>query len=394
MAHHHNTARAQDENELWFGIPSSSRRQSNPRRAPEQSAYRATTNRLSVSSTTSRTPPSKSVPSSNINKPLPPSPSETGRTQRKRASWRDALRREPSSRPETSSLDTNYLRPEPYPQRYSSLSLNTTDGHFHHNYSRSMPTSPYEHPQAANTAYSPQYPRAHSAAADYEDATQYQPYSAALHPQEPARSVRQQRSTSANNYFDSLSPIRARTFPEPTAYGREVASDRQRPRTWLSPTEPFTDVSQFHLFAEAMTGFPHETDPFSPGGPPQLQGSLFARRPGSEADPIPLRYPDVQSTRSLRDDWQNFEPPSSIPTRPHSASRLSPAGSSNQWASTAHMNTINVELEMLGIDDEELPDDELPDYAQSQAEMSARKRAEASARARELEARWRGTRGR
>lgn len=59
------------------------------------------------------------------------------------------------------------------------------------------------------------------------------------------------------------------------------------------------------------------------------------------------------------------------------------------------MNAVNAELEMLGLDGGSLQDDdELPDYAQSQAEMNAKKRAEAAARARDLEARWRGARGR
>ena len=59
------------------------------------------------------------------------------------------------------------------------------------------------------------------------------------------------------------------------------------------------------------------------------------------------------------------------------------------------MTAINAELEMLGLDgNHSQDDDELPDYAQSQAEMNAKKRAEAAARARDLEARWRGARGR
>lgn len=62
---------------------------------------------------------------------------------------------------------------------------------------------------------------------------------------------------------------------------------------------------------------------------------------------------------------------------------------------TPHMNAVNAELELLGLDgDLSAEDDELPDYAQSQAEMNARKRTEAAARARELEARWQGSRGR
>jgi hypothetical protein len=57
------------------------------------------------------------------------------------------------------------------------------------------------------------------------------------------------------------------------------------------------------------------------------------------------------------------------------------------------MNGINLELERLGLDNEGGPDDELPDYAQSQAEASERRRAEATNRAKELEARWNSSRG-
>jgi hypothetical protein len=59
-----------------------------------------------------------------------------------------------------------------------------------------------------------------------------------------------------------------------------------------------------------------------------------------------------------------------------------------------NLNAINLELERLGLaDNERPPDDELPDYAQSQAEMAALRRNEASARARELESRWNLSRG-
>jgi hypothetical protein len=58
------------------------------------------------------------------------------------------------------------------------------------------------------------------------------------------------------------------------------------------------------------------------------------------------------------------------------------------------MTAVNRELELLGLDDTRRLDEELPDYAQSQAEAHERRREEASARARELEARWRSTRTR
>ncbi|CAI6329340.1 unnamed protein product [Periconia digitata] len=58
-----------------------------------------------------------------------------------------------------------------------------------------------------------------------------------------------------------------------------------------------------------------------------------------------------------------------------------------------HLAVVNMELERLGIEDEQNPDDELPNYQQSQAEMNERRRVEASARARELENRWNSSRG-
>jgi hypothetical protein len=105
---------------------------------------------------------------------------------------------------------------------------------------------------------------------------------------------------------------------------------------------------------------------------------------------IPAPIPDrAHQTAS----WQSFEPPLTS-SRSVSApvSSLAYPDIHDHVHLTPHMHAINAELEMLGLDSEDLPDEELPDYAQSQAEMNARKRQEASARARELEARWRGAR--
>jgi hypothetical protein len=48
-----------------------------------------------------------------------------------------------------------------------------------------------------------------------------------------------------------------------------------------------------------------------------------------------------------------------------------------------------MELEVLSSSDEHQPDDELPDYVQSQTEVYARKQMEARTRASNLEAWWR-----
>ena len=405
MAHHdHRSIRMQSGNELWLTMPVSTRRQDDHDCQLEQSAYQTTSQRISVCSTSAITPPM--IPaittSSDLNKPLPPSPSGQDRRSCKPPSLRGFLRRESSSQ-----MESNHLRPGSSHQNRYSTSLHVdTNGHHRHSYSRSMPSSPYEFRQSSHQDPAT-LPRAHSSASDYSDVVQYQPYSPL--PQHQYTRPQQQRAVSTNPYFETASPPRSRTFPEPTlgVTARDNVYSRPRPHTtWVSPTEPFTDVSQFHLFAEAMTGLPNDAEPLSPTGPPQLQGSLFARRTTADIIPIPLQNPQDSSRtqptrqpqREQRDDWQNFEPPPLMWSRATSALNHTlpvlnqPLDAYQQWQSPSHMGAVTAELDMLGLNDPHGSDDELPDYQQSQAEMAAKKRQEASARARELEARWRGTR--
>jgi hypothetical protein len=405
MAHHnHRSSRIQTENELWLNMPTSSGQRQEYDCGSEQSAYRATSDRIGVCSsnaaTSPRTPTISSV--SNLNKPLPPSPSHLDKQSRKPPSLRSFFRRGSPEQPEST-----HLRPEPYqPKRHSTNLSVDTNNHHRHNYSRSMPNSPYGFSQSSHQDPGP-FPRAHSSASNYSDAVQYQPYS--LPPQQQSIRPQQQRAVSMNPYFETASNPRSRTFPELTlgVTARDSISSRPRPHTtWGSPTEAFTDVSQFHLFAEAMTGLPSDTEPFSPTGPPQLQGSLFARRNANDTIPIPLQHPQpsprTQPTRrpprEQRDDWQNFEPPPLISSRaapalnPTTPLPNPPFDTYHQWQPPSNLSAVTAELELLGLNDPQGSDDELPDYQQSQAEMAAKKRQEASARARELEARWRGTR--
>jgi hypothetical protein len=407
MAHpqyHHAPAESREaQNELWFSMPSSSQRQQEHSRPSEQSAYRTTNHRLSTGSTTlgiSKVAPG--IPSisttADTDKPLPPSPTESERKRRKPNYLRSLL-----GRPSSSRLDPTHLQPQPYHsnQRHSatspSLSLDT-HGPYHHAYSRSMPSSPYEYDQTSTSSHSLASPRANSAATNYPDMTQYQPYTPPLQQQtESTYFPRQQRSTSMNTFFDATPP-RARTFPADTSIAsptmREGVTTRPRPHTWLSPTESFSDASQFSLFVQATTGLPEDSDPFSPTGPPQLQGSLFARRSGNDTIPLPFQNASAaaSSDADWRTGWQSFEPPAFAGHAP--ASSLTQPLPHEQSQRTPDMAAINRELEILGLDDENGLDDELPNYAQSQAETHARRRAEASARAMELEARWRSTRTR
>lgn len=408
MAHRHHAHRSSTstENELWFNMPSSARRQEQPIRASEPSAYRATTHRLSTGSTSSASSRAHAgIPSIHTtidtNKPLPPSPTESERKTRKPAYLRSLLGRSASSH-----LDPTYLQPLPYiaNNRYSSagnsLSLETQNS-YHHAHSRSMPSSPYEYNEAATLHQPGTLPRASSAAAHYPESTQYDPYSPPLQQSSEATYfVRPPRSSSMNAHFDTTPP-RARTFPAESSTAsptmREGVSSRPRPHTWLSPTESFSDASQYSLFVQATTGLPDDSDPFSPTGPPQLQGSLFARRGGN--DTIPLPYQNSQSNTprptNMRTDWQNYEPPPfTFQAAAGHSSNLPRPRSARPSQESSHMAAVNRELELLGLEDDDERDEELPNYAQSQAEAHARRRAEASARARELEARWRNTRSR
>lgn len=364
--------------ELWFAMPGTRRRQ-------EPSAYQATTTRHHATRSTSASqPPVPSITTTvQLDKPLPPSPDSQ---KKQKPGLLSLMKRKPSD-----NLDLSHLRPAPLnTHRRTSSNGNLSPGlpsSYHQ--SRSMPSSPLQH--------SPPHPldmqRARSAAGHYPDIPQYQAYT-------PRPQVtEQQRAVSLGTPFEPIDPRprRGSTFPEsstissPTA--RESISDAPRPHTWVSPTEThatFGDTTDFHLFAEATAGLPGGFDPLSPTETPRLQGSLFAR--GSQNDRIPLLPRDTptqfvpvpipnydwipqHSTSALprRDSYDMNSPPS--PLRPD-------------------LNIINLELERLGLPESEHPaDDELPDYAQSQAEMAAQKRKEASARARELESRWNLARG-
>ncbi|KAH9867618.1 hypothetical protein IAQ61_008212 [Plenodomus lingam] len=348
----------------------------------QQPSFRAEEDIFLPSPTMSPHRPRSSM-NSDLNKPLPPSPLILEKSNRK-SSFRGFLRRKSPVQ-----LQTMHLQPEPYPHRHSTSNTNPND-HYRHGYSRSMPSSPrgFHHSSAL---HDPNFGnRMPSATPHVSESVSHLTY-----PDRPNQTTyfHEQRPNSTSNY-DTTTPSRlCTTLPSSNDHSttRENVADRVRPHTWLSPTEPFTDMSQFHLFAEAMTGLPDDTESSSPDESPRLEGSLFARRSFNDTIPLPLQHPQESeaSRRSPRIDSHNFEPPSY--TTPQLApGPISPA--SQQWQPSPHMQALRAELELLGLEDEHASDCELPNYAQSQAEMSAKKRAEASARARELEERWRNTR--
>ncbi|PSN67800.1 hypothetical protein BS50DRAFT_620275 [Corynespora cassiicola Philippines] len=395
----HPASRHPDGSGLWFSMPSSARQERDHNPSPEQSAYQATSSRHGAranrSASPSRFPPIPLISTATgVNKPLPPSP-DSDKRKPKPASLRSLLRRHPSA-----EFDPTHLQPAPYQahQRSSSTNGKLTpepphNYHYHHQSSRSMPSSPlqYSHP----TTHPAHLVRAHSASSYYPDSTAYQAYSPAP----------QHRVDSMGSGFDPQPPRTRRTFPDDTptsATARPSVSDRPRPHTWLSPTEPFQNANEFHLFVEATSGLPGDSGPFSPDGPPRLQGSLFGRQRQNDQIPIPLQHPTYadSSWQSMGYDYYPSQPDSPLASPPLVSSSALPRRESYQSSHRSthpsqrspHLSAINLELERLGISDEEAPEDELPNYAQSQAEMSAKKRKEATERARELEARWNSSR--
>ncbi|OAG01785.1 uncharacterized protein CC84DRAFT_1100170 [Paraphaeosphaeria sporulosa] len=371
------------------------------RRRQEQSAYQATTTRHHATrSASANQPPVPSITTTvQLDKPLPPSPES--QKKKHKPGLLNLIKKKPYDH-----SDASHLQPAPLnTHRRTSSNGNLSPGlPPHHHQSRSMPSSPLQ--------YSPPHPldmqRAHSAAAHYPDIPQYQAYT-------PRPQVtEQQRAVSLGTPFEPIDPRprRGSTFPESSTISsstaRESISDAPRPHTWVSPTEThaaFGDTTDFHLFAEATAGLPGGFDALSPMETPRLQGSLFAR--GTQNDRIPLlaRETPAQSVPVPVPDY-DWMPPQGPRDYSVSSSALPQISSSalprrdsydmNGPSSPLrpNLNTINLELERLGLSDSERPpDDELPDYAQSQAEMAAQKRKEASARARELESRWNLARG-
>ncbi|KAF2006219.1 hypothetical protein P154DRAFT_255470 [Amniculicola lignicola CBS 123094] len=403
-----------DDTELWFSMPSASRQeeQLGQGRGTEQSAYQATSSRhiAQRSASPSRFP---SIPlistTASVNKPLPPSP-ESEKKRRKPASLRSLIRRRPSDQ-----LDPSHLHPASSQnhQRSSSANGNLAPDSYAYFYqqtsSRSMPSSPapFDQPYLQPIPLT----RAQSAGADCPESPLYQ-YSPGQQEQQQQLQLPQQttpqRAVSMNTYFEP--PRTRRTFPEAgtpsSATPNDGVQERPRPHTWLSPTtesQPLVDASEFHLFAAATVGFSDgglSFDGLSPSSPPHLQGSLFSRGRQNDSIPLPLANPASSQSRQSYyqvNSWQpmSYDYPGAAPQPSRQQANNIPRPQSYQQTSLApSMNAINLELERLGlIDDEGNPDDELPDYAQSQAEMSAKKRQEATARARELEARWNSSRG-
>ena len=153
----------------------------------------------------------------------------------------------------------------------------------------------------------------------------------------------------------------------------------------------FTDEEEFHLFVQATAGlgpdvaFRH-SHPMSPterwraeNDIPMLNRSATTGDIGEVVSPLGETPTAVYGLAQLPQmpEWHQH----SLPRRERAES-VTPG--LNQWLNNPAVGLMEFE-EISPVDDR---DDELPDYAQSQAEAQAHQRAEAARRAQELQRRW------
>lgn len=167
----------------------------------------------------------------------------------------------------------------------------------------------------------------------------------------------------------------------------------------------FSDAEDFSLFAQATAGLGPDSlflepepiksdhgdddpdkdeDLLSANPPPQFPVFALPRRPHSPSEPFRSRTPTAVSSQVPRvPSTTNIQRLQTPPQRSASitteSTPLPHPPIDHLVASTAHDPWA---------DDGPPPDDELPDYAASQAQAHASQRAEATRRARELQMRW------
>ncbi|KAJ5035266.1 hypothetical protein J3E74DRAFT_455845 [Bipolaris maydis] len=263
MAHDtHRPSPLRPANELWYNIPASaSQHQEEEQDGPELSAYQATAHRLAHALLTQprrlRSPP--------INKRRSQQTTTTlalkfrKKTKQMLDIVSGLLRREPPRQ-----LDSTLLQPEPYQpnQRHSTDLSVETHVRYSHIHSRSMPNSPRGFCSVAlqqRRKFAPDSISSYGFLGDlplpavFDTATEY------------GITI----SAATYGFFrcpprNDIAPNSHLSRPNPHSTPRDAAPSRPRPHTtYLSPTEPFTDMSQFHLFAEAMTGLQATLNLFS-----------------------------------------------------------------------------------------------------------------------------------
>lgn len=223
-------------------------------------------------------------------------------------------------------------------------------------------------------------------AADYSPSV----YTPSVHSPPSTADISRAATLRSQNTWVGPSPISPSVAREHWAQNSypPARSEQRQATAWTPSEEPFEDASQFHLFAEATAGLGPLVDhnditkqqrnilspvatraqPTSSQNPTYLTHATHEPRAVSVPPHIPQEYyaPRVVPAVQRRQTY--------VQGRPREAQQLSEA--------------FAEALTGFGPEGEVGPDDELPDYAQSQREAQQRQRRAAAQRAQELEQRW------
>lgn len=199
--------------------------------------------------------------------------------------------------------------------------------------------------------------------------------------------------------------VRSINQAEPPSYPASPSRHLDIPPTSIprSPTYPpasrrrgqsnaddhaFTDEEEFHLFVQATAGLGPDTafrhsHPMSPTERWRSENDIpMLHRPATTGDLV-SSLGETPTTM-----FTSQQAPQMPERHPHSLSRRERAGSTTPgldlWLNAPSAALMEFE-EISPIDEH---DDELPDYAESQAQAQAHQRVEATRRAQELQRRW------
>ena len=186
----------------------------------------------------------------------------------------------------------------------------------------------------------------------------------------------------------SATRIAPRSSSQPSRRSDRWQGDERRPctrqriealpsqqRVWTEPA--FRGNADYQLFAEATFGLSPEHPQFQPVASAEFFESNL---PSGDFEGETLR--SVTAFRQLAQLPQTPDNVPSFPAASHSSPRQYLDSEINDDANDFTGSRRAMSLAIAG-------DDELPDYAQSQAEMYARARQQAVLRAQELQRRWR-----
>lgn len=235
------------------------------------------------------------------------------------------------------------------------------------------------------------------------------------------RAVSHQQASPPTEYFDmsfadpgpttTWIPRASQTFPqtswEPSPIESQPASrfSRQPPRADTAPAstrrppaarqqsgaDSFDSPEDFHLFVEATSGFSSSGFSLtSPQTPPRSRPQPFSYQAAPQLPPLPqLIVPPPEPPQPPREAQHSYY------HQQHHHPDYYQYGMSHSAVEPTTSQSFAQSLDRIGsYDDEAPPDDELPDYAQSQADAQAARRREAAQRAAELERQWANSRRR